>query len=233
MLRRLQATGRPVDYFPSDSSLPLVLTAYERARNEVPPLPCAPTLCDLGGIGNLRELLVVDPPSTSIRVISFFGMLPNLEPERAVSLFNGVLGPTDLLLLSANLATEQDARNGLRRIRGQYDNVETRRWLMTFLLDLGFEVSDGDLEFGVEVSPTVPDLQRIVARFTLNKPRRLEIEGEEFCFPGGERWRLFFSYRYTAEGLRNLLKESHLDLVGEWVTQSGEEGVFLCRPSGS
>ena len=233
MLRRLRSTGRPVDYFPSDSSLPLVLTAYERARNEVPPLPCIPALCDLAGIGNLGELLGSDPSAASTRVISFFGMLPNLEPEQAMGLFHGVLGPADLLLLSANLATEQDVCNGLHRIRAQYDNLETRRWLMTFLLDLGFEASDGDLDFVLEVSPAVPDLRRIVARFTLNQPRRLEIEGEEFLFPSGERWRLFFSYRYTPEGLRCLLRESHLELVGEWVVQSGEEGVFLCRPGGS
>jgi uncharacterized SAM-dependent methyltransferase len=72
-------------------------------------------------------------------------------------------------------------------------------------------------------------LKRVTADFCLARSRRIKIENEAFDFRAGEAIRLFFSYRYTPDRVRKLLKQNKLAVIDEWVTNSGEEGVFLCR----
>jgi hypothetical protein len=40
---------------------------------------------------------------------------------------------------------------------------------------------------------------------------------------------LFFSYRYTPDRVRLALAAHGLQVLEQWITLSGEEGVFLCR----
>ena len=141
----------------------------------------------------------------------------------------------------------------MKKVLPQYDNPLTRDWLMTFLLDLGVGRSDGELRFKIETcsdvrrlnfrsisakknetptsSPTMEEveLKRISGRFTR---RRIEVDGERFDFRAGETIRLFFSYRYTPERVRKVLTRYGLEVCGQWITRSEEEGVFLVRRSG-
>jgi len=39
---------------------------------------------------------------------------------------------------------------------------------------------------------------------------------------------LFFSYRYTSAGVRALLARFGLLVQDQWITDSKEEGIFLC-----
>ena len=55
------------------------------------------------------------------------------------------------------------------------------------------------------------------------------MDGERFVFKAGEMIRLFFSYRYTPELVRKILVRHGLEVCGQWITRSEEEGVFLCR----
>jgi hypothetical protein len=123
----------------------------------------------------------------------------------------------------------KDDAAGMAKILPQYDNALTRDWLLTFLLDLGVERADGALEMGVETGGS--GLKRVVARFRFHRRRRLQIESKSFEFRRGEVIRLFFSYRYTPSRVRQALGRQGLSVLQEWVTPSGEEGVFLCaRP---
>ena len=115
----------------------------------------------------------------------------------------------------------------MKKILPQYDNPLTRDWLMTFLLDLGVERNDGELRFKIEDGQR--GLKRIVAGFHFLRARRIEVENEAFAFRAGEAIRLFFSYRYTPERVRKLLGRHGLEVCEQWITQSEEEGVFLCR----
>ena len=101
-----------------------------------------------------------------------------------------------------------------------------REWLLTFLLDLGVERSDGKLDFKAERGSG--GLRRIVARFRFRKTRRLVVEERTFTFRAGESVRLFFSYRYTPELVRAELAKHGLLVCKQWITKSEEEGVFLC-----
>ncbi len=130
-------------------------------------------------------------------------------------------------MFSANLAPGADYAAGVERVLPQYDNPLTRDWLMTFLLDLGVERGDGDLRFRIEES--AGGLKKIVANFSFTRPRRLEVEDEAFAFQPGDGVQVFFSFRYTPALVRQLLAQHQLLVLEEWITQSQEEGVFLCR----
>jgi uncharacterized SAM-dependent methyltransferase len=83
------------------------------------------------------------------------------------------------------------------------------------------------LKFTIESG--VGGLKRIIARFQFTRARRIEIEDQRFDFAAGESMRLFFSYRYTPERVQRQLGRNGLKVLDQWITQSEEEGVFLCR----
>lgn len=150
-----------------------------------------------------------------------------LRTRSAARRLNELLRPTDLLLLSANLAPGPDYARGVEAVLPQYDNALTHDWLLTLLLDLGFERDDGKLNFAIETNGR--GLRRITAHFELKRGREVRVYGETISFDMGARIRLFFSYRHTPETMRSLLGEHGIKVKGEWLNGAGEEGVFLCR----
>ena len=58
-------------------------------------------------------------------------------------------------------------------------------------------------------------------------PREIKVDAQRFQFPAGESIRLFFSWRHTPALVRKLLGQHGLSVLDEWITKSGEEGVFL------
>jgi uncharacterized SAM-dependent methyltransferase len=229
LLRLLAGQGKKTSYRPCDVSLALALTARQAAREAVGDLPCFPLVCDLAVAGDFPELF--GPPSNAgmARVITFFGMIPNFEPEAILPHLAGLLRGEDVLLLSANLAPGPDYAAGLRRILPGYDNPPTRDWLTTFLFDLGFAPENGTVRFAIEDSAS--GLKRVAAYFDLTQNRALTVLGESFEFRAGESIRLFFSYRHTPDRIHALLRVHGLDTLREWMAASGEEGVFLCQKS--
>jgi hypothetical protein len=171
---------------------------------------------------------VFDLPVTrhAARIVTFFGMIPNSEPQTILPKLAALMRPKDFLLFSANLAPGSDYAAGVKKILPQYNNVPTREWLITFLLDLGVERGDGELRLGIEDKS---GLKRVVANFHFKRPRKITVENETFTFKAGEAIRLFFSYRYTPERVKQTLARHHLEVCDQWITESEEEGVFLCR----
>jgi uncharacterized SAM-dependent methyltransferase len=160
------------------------------------------------------------------RIITFFGMIPNFEPQDILPKLASLVRPKDILLFSANLAPGNDYAAGVRRILPQYDNAPTRDWLMTFLTDLGIARSDGRLQFNIEGAHK--ELKRVAAWFRFRRAREIKIDDEPFAFKSGEAIRLFFSYRYTPNHVNDLLAGHDLRVQKHWITESQEEGVFLC-----
>ena len=167
------------------------------------------------------------PSRNESRLITFFGMIPNFEPREILPRLAAMVRPKDFLLFSANLAPGNNYVAGMKSILPQYDNELTRDWLMTFLLDLGIEKSDGVLRFAVEAGGF--GLKRVVARFHFSRARQIIVDGERFKFRLGESIRLFFSYRYTPERVGKILESHKLEVCSQWIATSGEEGIFLCR----
>ena len=227
LLKRLKVCGKEIFYTPCDVSTAMVLTARQTALAVLPEDKCVPLVCDLATVDDLSAVLKSQISNPGSRIITFFGMIPNFEPQEIMPNLTSLMGPKDLLLFSANLAPGADYATGMRRILPQYDNDLTRDWLMTFLIDLGVEHRDGDLRFTIEGGRL--GLKRVVARFHFHRSRRYKVEGGKFAFRRGESIRLFFSYRYTPERARRILARYQLKVCQQWITKSEEEGVFLVR----
>jgi len=256
LLKLLKARGREIFYTPCDVSAAMVLTARRTVLAVLPEKNCFPFVCDLATADDLPAVFdnlagSARPPSVAellrrtgcadrtpqrgvptfaIRLITFFGMIPNFEPQIILPKLTALVRPKDFLLFSANLAPGADYAAGMKKVLPQYDNVLTRDWLMTFLFDLGVERGDGELRFSVAAGTS--DLKRVVANFHFSRRCQIEVENETFDFRAGESIRLFFSYRYTPERVRKVLARFGLEVCDQWITSSQEEGIFLVRRSG-
>jgi len=246
LLKLLQTPGRKVFYTPSDVSTAMVLTARQAALKVISPGNCLPLVCDLATATDLPSALkdlgspVRNPRSRFTylsrrsqtkadhvsRLLTFFGMIPNFEPQVILPRLASLLRRGDSLLFSANLAPGPDYAAGVRRILPLYDNEQTRDWLLTFLFDLGVEKRDGRLRFVIEDGPS--GLKRIAAYFRFTRRRTLAVDEERFSFQSGESIRLFFSYRHTPALAHDLLAQHGLQVLEKWITKSEEEGIFLC-----
>jgi len=223
LLKLLKARGKEIFYTPCDVSTAMVLTAQQTALAVVPEKNCFPFVCDLATANDLPAALATHHPS----LVTFFGMIPNFESQEILPKLASLIRSKDFLLFSANLAPGENYASGMKKITPQYDNTPTRDWLMTFLLDLGIEKRDGELCFEIETARN--GLKRIVANFHFKHARQIKIENEAFFFQKSEAIRLFFSYRYTPERVHEILAAHKLEVCGQWIAKSEEEGVFLCR----
>jgi L-histidine Nalpha-methyltransferase len=223
LLKLLKSSGKKIFYTPCDVSAAMVLTARQTALTVLPEKNCFPFVCDLATVDDLQKSLVTRHPS----LVTFFGMIPNFEPQEILPKLAPLVRPQDFLLFSANLAPGKDYAAGMRKILPQYDNTPTYDWLITFLTDLRIKKSDGELKFEVENGGF--GLKRIVANFYFKRACQIEIEDKSFNFKSGDRIRLFFSYRYTPERIYKILDKHNLKVCEQRIAKSEEEGVFLCR----
>jgi len=230
LLKLLKEQGKEVSYTPSDVSVAMVLVAQQTATSVIAPENCFPFVCDLASLEDVGEIFQND--SNSAWLLTFFGMIPNFEPQIILPKLADLLRPEDLLLFSANLAPGKDYSAGVQKILPLYDNELTRDWLLTFLFDLGVEKGDGELRFTIEDCPAGMRLKRIAAYFHFAKSPVIQLPEERFEFQAGEKIRLFFSYRHTPERISQLLNGHGIKVLDQWITQSGEEGVFLCQKAG-
>jgi L-histidine Nalpha-methyltransferase len=228
LLQLLKSRGREIFYTPCDVSAAMVLTARGTALAVVPEKNCFPLVCDLATADDLPVTLARRSAAKTARLLTFFGMIPNFEPQLILPRLAALIRPRDFLLFSANLAPGTDYAAGMKKILPQYDNALTRDWLLTFLDNLGVGRNDGKLCFRIE-TVRAAGLKRIVAEFRFRRRRRIAVEDAKFDFRAGERIRLFFSCRYTPERVRKALARFSLEVYDQWITRSGEEGVFLCR----
>jgi len=229
LLKLFRGLSKTVFYTPSDVSTAMVLVAQQTATAVIPAENCFPLVCDLATAEDLPTVLDALPVPDAVRLITFFGMIPNFEPQVILPRLAGLLRPADHLLFSANLAPGADYAAGVQRILPLYDNPLTRDWLMTFLLDLGVAAGDGELRFVVEDDPAGGNLKRVAAYFRFSRPREIRVDAHQFQFPAGESVRLFFSYRHTPALVQTLLARHGLKVLDQWITPFQEEGVFLVR----
>ena len=223
LLRCLKNAGTRSMYSAVDVSLSLVIIAGLRASRFAE--STTGLVCDLEMADGIRDQLC--DCSAAQRILTFFGMIPNSEPDVILPRLRKLLRRGDVLLMSANLAPGADYSAGLKRVLPQYDNAETVDWLLTFLYDLGVERGDGKMEFSIEQSPA--QLLRIRADFEFRRARAVKLGDETVEFAAGERVRLFYSYRYTPERLKSVLARFDFTITEQWITPSEEEGVFAVQ----
>ena len=81
LLKLLRAQGREVLYTPSDVSVAMTLVARQAALEVVADANCFPLVCDLLSTDDLATVLAMHAAPRTARLITFFGMIPNFEPE--------------------------------------------------------------------------------------------------------------------------------------------------------
>ena len=228
-LAKLKPGATELHYVPSDVSQAMTLVAREAAANVLPLGQVHPLVCDLAETDDLGQTLDDILPAEVKRVYTFFGMIPNLEPDVILPKLNCLLRGEDQLLLSANLAPGDDYRSGVETVLPQYDNAETRDWLLSFLEGIGVPAAVGELVFGIE---PIDELLRIVADFKFVQSQVIALGGERVAFERGQALRLFFSYRHTVETLAKRLARHGLQIECSEIAGSGEEGVFRVEWAG-
>jgi L-histidine Nalpha-methyltransferase len=229
LIERMPQAGGRVSFVAIDVSVPLALTARSQAAELLPADQCHALVCDLAAADLAAHLTSLTPPGAR-RLLTCFGVLPNFRPGKLLPRLAALLQPGDHLLLSANFAAGPDYRAAVQAIRPQYDNPLTREWLTLLLDDLGIEPGDGHIEFAIEPDAAWDSLARISARFEFDRPRCVVLDSEEFRFVRGDRLELFFSYRHTPGSMRGLLASHGMRVEAQWITSSGEEGIFhACR----
>lgn len=228
LLKQLHDAGHRISYTPSDVSTAMVLVAREAALGVLSAEECFPLVCDLATADDLPKIIADHGPRDAARLLSFFGMIPNFEPDLIMPKLAALVRPSDHLLFSANLAPGTDHEAGVRQVLPQYDNTPTRDWLLTFLFDLGIEPHDGEARF-ITARDVNTSLWRIEVRYLFQRSCGFRVAGERFEFQPGDQIRLFYSYRYTTERVSALLTQYGLVVEEQWIAQSGEEGVFLVK----
>ncbi len=227
LLEALNRNGTCARYRAHDVSRALALEAAARcqplALEILPPVVAALPLD-----AALRQVLLNGFPASTPRWTLMFGLSPNFEPA---DFFAGVvcMAETGAVLLSANLAPGVDYPAGVAAILSQYDNPETRAWLMGTLIGLGFSAADGVLIFHVSEPDTRLGIRGIDVRFVLSRARKLTVLGERLQLAAGDALRVFYSYRYTAALMASCLHQHGLALEQEWISPMADEGLFLVR----
>jgi len=228
-LAKLKSATTELHYVPSDVSQAMTLVAREAAAEVLPVGQVNPLVCDLAEAEDFGQVLDDLLPVKAKRLFTFFGMIPNFEPDVILPKLGEFLRDGDQLLLSANLASGEDYRAGVETVLPQYDNAETHDWLLSFLMGIGVPETVGELVFGIE---PVDELLRIIANFKFVQPQSVVFDGERVAFESGQVLRLFFSYRHTPNTLAKRLVKHGLQIVFSAIAESGEEGVFRVERAG-
>jgi len=215
-------------YTAVDVSMPLVVAAQERARQFTSATHGVISDLEIGhDLGETLRGPEVSGDASVPRIFTFFGMIPNSEPDVILPRLRQLLACDDVLLVNANLAPGSDYMSGVQQVLPQYDNPLTADWLLTLLYDLGVQCQDGELKFRVEKCPC--ELLRIRADFTFTAPRAISFDTQVFKFVPGDAIRLFYSYRYTPELLEKTLAAHNFAIGERWIAPSGEEGIFVVK----
>lgn len=151
----------------------------------------------------------------SPRVITFFGLVPNLAPSTVIRLFRAVVRPGDVLLASAHLAPVGegiDVATAMQRVLPQYDNPETQAWLTAALEELGLKDQVELPEMKIGGMEGVPAFVA-TARWK----------------SGGAPLQLFHSLRYTPSLFEETLRNAGFDMERLAITSCREEAIWAIR----
>ncbi|MDP6892565.1 MAG: L-histidine N(alpha)-methyltransferase [Verrucomicrobiota bacterium] len=225
-ISKLKLATSLLHYVPCDVSQSMTLVARKEVGKKLNYNNVYPLVCDLSESDNLDQLLDDLLPFRHKRIFTFFGMIPNFEPDLIFPKLFRITRDDDKLFISANLVSGDNYQVGVESILSQYDNEETRDWLLSFLVGLGIPMHAGGLFFGIE---SAGGLLRIVADFRFIHSQVIHIDGEIITFESGQSLRLFYSYRHTEETLNKCLYNHGLKIVCCEISKSGEEGVFVVK----
>ena len=145
------------------------------------------------------------------RLITLFGVLPNLDPLPLLRRLARAMKRGDLLLFSTNLAPGNSSFSGARKVLPQYDNPITRRWVEAAVQRYRPKLPQGTLHIGIHPDPQQSSLPRIEARWISRKSTRI----------------VFASRRPTRSQVEQWIQVARLHKIARFIDTLGEEGVWL------
>ena len=227
---RLKAAGRDVLFSAIDVSRDLVEESAQKlvaagAGHQ------RSLVCDLAESDFLADWLNrVAGQENLPRLITFFGLVPNLAPSVVAKLFRSILRPGDVLLASAHLAPVGDGTDlptAMRSVLSQYDNPETLAWLTAALEQWGLtdRVAAPEMKIG-----EVEGISAFIAQARWKSDELFEKWGHFFSPEAEKPLRLFHSLRYTPSLFENLLRGEGFNIELLAMTSCCEEAMWaVCR----
>jgi hypothetical protein len=185
-------------------------------------------VCDLAESAFLGEWL--DRTAGDLpRVLTFFGLVPNLAPSVVTRLFKAILRPEDILLASAHLAPvgeDMDLPEAMRSVLPQYDNPETLAWLTAALehWDLKDLVDATEMNIG-----EIEGVPAFVATTHWKSSEPFERWGHRFSPKIEKPLQLFHSLRYTPSLFEGLLRSEGFNVELLAITSCREEAIWAIR----
>ena len=229
LVKALQRGGKKVSATVSDISVPLVIEGVRVLTREAGLTGVNAVALDLLETEELYEVLTAGAGQRDRRVVTCFGLMPNVDPLLISAQLASLIRPGDVLLVGANLVPAENYEQSTHAVLGEYDNPETRGWLSLLLADCGFEPGDGEIRFAVEPCASLPELLQIVGRCHFHRDKAIALDGQTLTFSAGENLRLFFSNRYTPALLKQVLAGAKMKIPGEWISAGKTEGVIACQ----
>ncbi len=202
-----------------ESAQKLVAAGAEYRRNLV---------CDLAEAAHLAEWLGRETVNLP-RIITFFGLVPNLPPLVVMRLFRAILRPGDVILVSAHLAPIRegiDVAEAMRSVLPQYANEETRAWLSAGLEQWALENLVGPIKIEIGEIEGIP---AFVARARWKSGEPLERWGHRFTPKREEALEVFHSLRYTPMLFEHMIQREGFDVELLAMTACREEGIWAVR----
>jgi len=187
-------------------------------------------VCDLGQTAFLGEWL--DHVESEIpRLITFFGLAPNLAPSLLARLFRAILRPGDILLASAHLApvnneSPDELRSAMETVLPQYDNPATLAWLASALESWELEnlLHPPAMHIGqVEGIPAFV----ASAKWKTNAP--FERWDHRFTPSEEEPLLVFYSLRYTPRRFADVLLKEGFSVELLSITSCRQEAIWSVR----
>ncbi|HPA18395.1 MAG TPA: L-histidine N(alpha)-methyltransferase [Verrucomicrobiae bacterium] len=225
-LRASHATA----YAAIDASSGMVAEALNRVCGAMPAIAARGLVADLSNTAGIAAWVRDAFPHHGSILWLAFGIVPNIPAPNIPSLLRAFLQrPGVRALVGTNLIPGRDPRSEMAAILPQYDNSPTRRWLAILPQSLGIPTSPDDIRFTV-LPPAEGHPWRIQACLVIRQACRVDLFGERITFPKDESLRLFFSNRFTPEGVASLARAAGLHIARASIAPSGEEGVFELHP---
>jgi SAM-dependent methyltransferase len=167
-------------------------------------------VCDLAETEFISEWLD-RTTGTLPRLMTFFGLVPNLAPALVARIFRAILRPGDRLLVSVHLApVVTDLAEAMQTVLPQYDNAETRAWLAAALEQFGLEEVLGAPEIAIGEVEGIPAFLAM-ARWRDNARDPLQF---------------FRSLRYTPALFEDVMKREGFRLEQLAMTACREEAIW-------
>lgn len=219
LLAGLWSDGPGGTVMPLDTSPALALQGA--AAVEGPGRRVQPWIADLEAPLFRNELGISDRATLGVFAL---GLAPNFAPDRFFGLLDDLLRPGEFAVISVNTSPEAFGGPSTERIRRQYDNAETRAWLLGGLNELGLSCP----RLRYDAAPTGPGTWQIRVDAELEGPRSVELLGTSVQLPPSLR--VLESNRVHAEALHDWLGRYGYRAVHTLRAPSDEESVLAVRP---